>query len=533
MFSKLVPFNLDLLILDKSYLSQLKKVSSLNTFIPSTTSFDPDGLFSTEIFGQVGSNERMVTFGYIDLHVKVLHPLIYKHLTKLKALYKRIMDGIIKAKFDTSINDFVEDEDGSTGYSYFLKYIDKLDLKDNGSDERAFIIKLIKKYKKDEVMLDKWLVLPAGLRDYVIDSKGKPSEDEVNTLYRKLLNIVNMVKNINIDQNDDSLLDPIRLRLQKTILEIYEHYKKLMDQKEGFMQAKWARRALLYGTRNVITGLPINITDIEQEDKITVNHTVCGLYQYIKGISPITKNKVITKFSNYIFSPTSNAALLVDPKTMKSTLVEIDYDIRDKWLTSEGLEDIMNKMIQDEIKKEPITLDGYYFMLIYDDGKNIELIYNTEMITDDMDKKYIRPITYGELFYLAIYDTRDKYVAYVTRYPVINLGSTYPSLIYLKTTAKGRTVKLKTGNKEHTIYEYPILEEPYYNSLSVHYTRLKGLGGDFDGDKVSFNILYTEESIKEVKDYLNSIKNIVSPDGKLIVTAATDPIDLTMKFLTE
>lgn len=34
------------------------------------------GLFSYEIFGQIGSDKRRDTFAYIDLHNKFLHPII-------------------------------------------------------------------------------------------------------------------------------------------------------------------------------------------------------------------------------------------------------------------------------------------------------------------------------------------------------------------------------------------------------------------------------------------------------------------------
>ena len=72
------PFNIDLLILDKNKTKQLKPITKLNIFETSSQNFDPDGLYSTEIFGPVGSELRNDSFAYIDLKIKILHPLVYQ-----------------------------------------------------------------------------------------------------------------------------------------------------------------------------------------------------------------------------------------------------------------------------------------------------------------------------------------------------------------------------------------------------------------------------------------------------------------------
>ena len=101
---------------------------------------------------------------------------------------------------------------------------------------------------------------------------------------------------------------------------------------------------------------------------------------------------------------------------------------------------------------------------------------------DNIDKKYLRPITYAEMIYLSIYEEVNKYPAFLTRYPVANVGSIYPSVPYLKTTAKGRRVNILDveWNVKDTVVEYPDIngKESYYNSLSPNSKHLASLDAD-------------------------------------------------------
>ena len=527
------PFNLDLLILDKETIRLLGEVTNLAIMIPSTNKFTEDGLFSTEIFGPVGDPRRNISFGYIDLKYPILHPLVYQYLSSLKKLYKDIMNNKEYAIWDSERKDLVKStpEKGKTGYAFMLEYVDKILYHDNNSDERLFKIKVIKKYTKSNMMLREWLVMPAGLRDYTIDDSGKPTEDEINSLYRKLMATVNTLKSINIKEDELYVIDAIRVKIQNITLEIYEYIRVLLDGKSKFIQGKWSKRAITYGTRNVITAIASPIKNID-DDKPSFNDTIIGLYQFIAGIAPVAKYKIHTKFISKILNPNNDTATLIDPKTMSTINVNIDLNKRDEWLSDEGLDNIIGKMSQDVIKIEPVMIDGYYMLLLYDDGKKIFPVFNTELLDDSYNKKHLRPITYAELFYLSIYDVSNKYPAYLTRFPVADIGGIYPTTLYLKTTVNSRTVTYIESGKEVKLTEYPILTEKFYNSLSPHVSKLAGLGGDYDGDTVSLNIVLTEESIKEIKDYLNNKEFYITPSGELAHSMSIDTIDLVLKHLT-
>jgi len=231
-------------------------------------------------------------------------------------------------------------------------------------------------------------------------------------------------------------------------------------------------------------------------------------------------------------NPDSNTAVLVDPKSMKTVMVDIPLKIRDEWLSLEGLNNITSKLSQDEIKSEPVKINGHYIFLIYDDGKNIEVIYNTEYMDSDLDPKYIRPVTYVELMYLAIFDIKDKYPGFFTRYPVAGLGGIYPSKVYVKTTVKGRSVNLKINNVVYNVDEYPNLKEEYVKSVSVNSIHIGRLGADFDGDTGSLNIITSKEGVEEINKMLDSKEFYITPEGDITYSANSDTINLILAHMT-
>ena len=527
-------FNIDVLVLNNDNTKTLKEVKSGVIFESSSRDFKSDGLFSTDIFGPVGSKVRTTQPAYIDLVLPVLHPLVYETLISLSSKYSSIIEGKKYAVFDNNLKDFVitEDNKGNTGYEYFMQNVHKIHFEDNNSDQRRYKIELVHKYAKPEFMTTKWLVIPAGLRDYTEDENGVPSEDEINNLYRKLLGTANMLKNTNI-ANNLVLLDPIRVKLQKTVLEIFQYIKSLIDGKSKFIQSKFIKRSSKHGTRNVLTPIPQKITKLGSSDNISLNHTQVGLYQYVKAIAPITINKVQSMFIYKILNPESTTSYLIDPETLETKLVNVKPKKRDEWFTVEGMTNIMNKLGQSEIRLQPVKIDGYYLALIWDKGNEIEVVIDTNTLPDDIDKSKLRPITYLEMFYISVIDCVDKYPAFVTRYPVGAHGGIYPSKVYLKTSIEGRKVNIKFGTFEREVKEYPILNKPMVESISAHLNKLKRLVGDFDGDMVSFVVLYTEESIREINKLIDSKEFYITTTGELVDTNADDNLDIVVSVLTE
>lgn len=526
--------NVDILVLTDQMIKFIGEVKTGDIFESGTKIFKRDGLYSNEIFGPTGSAIRQERYGYIKLNIPILHPFVYLTLLSLASKYEGIINGTKYAKFNNNTKDFefTDIKNGETGYNFFLKHVNKIKFKETNSDQRSYRIKFVTKYTQPQYMIDKWIVIPAGLRDCEEDENGHISEDEINDFYRKLINTANSVKNFNIDSNLD-LLNPIRVKLQNTACEIFEYIRNLIQGKTKFTEGKFAKRAVTYGTRNVITPIPAKIQSLKDKDIIDINKSTIGLYQYIKSINPVTIHRVRTMFINNVFNPNNNSAYLVNPKTMKTELVNINTKRKDEWLTLEGINNTISKLSNKTRRFDPVIVDGYYMFVVVDTGKQIVIYEDTNDIPEDTNPNFIRPLTYCELFYLAIYDVKDKYPGYTTRYPVTGLGSIYPTYPYVKTTARSRIVNVRYKTWIRDVIEYPILGELFIESFSPSTQHLARLSGDYDGDMLSYTSLLTEESIEEVNKFLNSKEAYITTTNEITYSSSDDVVDIVMKVLTE
>jgi len=493
---KMTPMNIDILLLNKEILRQLGEVKSKDVYEQNSTVFKQDGLFSTTIFGQVGSKERLQRFGYISMYLDVFHPRVYKELTSLSSLYKGILEGKKYAKFDPKLKDFVETDalEGETGYNLFFKYFDQIEFKVTKSVQRQFKVMFIKKYKLEQLKIKHYLVIPAGLRDYIVTESGKVLENAINNLYRKLLTVSNTAKQFQHETRDIEIINTIRVRLQKAVLEIYDYLENMLDGKSKFIQGKWTKRAIFYGTRNVITGTPEALKSLNDENRRQALSAVVGPLQAAKGLLPITIFNIRTKFLHDIIDVESTNAMVIDKDTLKKISVPISEKARSIWISDEGIENLINKFIQPEIFMSPIEIEGergnkrYYVYLVVDKGDEIILARDIDEVPEE-DRKYVRPMTYIELVYLTLFDIIDKYPAYLTRYPVTGYGSTVIVIPYLKATTRTRKVNVKRSYLDpqgKTAPEYPLFKKgvtPYY-SLAIPHIYLAGLGADFDGKEI-------------------------------------------------
>ena len=173
-------FNLDLMHLTKERLQGVGQVKVVDIFDGISNNFHEEGLFSPSLFGEVGTEARDVTFGYIKLNTMIFNPVVYERLKKLKRLYDGIMMGTAYAVFDEKEKDFVSSTplEGETGYSFFMSHWEKIRFKKNDSARRNIMIDIVEK-NKDKLFLEYHLVLPAGLRDYYVDKHGEATQDEI------------------------------------------------------------------------------------------------------------------------------------------------------------------------------------------------------------------------------------------------------------------------------------------------------------------------------------------------------------------
>ncbi len=537
-------FNLDLIRSGNIDTRFIGEVTSLSIFEQNTKNFNVDGLFSTIIFGEVGSIDRNEKYGVIKLNVKILHPMVYKHFSSLRKLYMDMMYGKEYGRWDSKLKDFVPSNvnEGVTGYEAVVSKIKQIKFNDNDSVQRKFKIRLLDKYKFEELFIDSIIVVPAGLRDYTMDENGKPSEDEMNDYYRAIMSNAKVAASMRLKDTDVDISNPIRIRTQLAMDKLYHYIFTIISGKTGFSEGKWQKRGIAGGTANVITGTPPVRTKLQEPKAAGYNHTLIGLYQYIYAIKPIVKHRITTMYINRIFDPNSTKAKLVDKKSMTTKYLEVSNDTRDVWLSEDGLNKIMSKFSNEALRNDPILVEDNYLLLMHNTGKTLEIVYDTNDIDPKWNKKHLVPMTYGEFFYLAVVELVDKYPALLTRYPAAQHGNIYPTIPYLQTTMTAKRIiwikrnqideNGKVITEEIPLTNYIDKNSRWLNSLSPNASRLERTGGDFDGDKVNFTVVYDEDSVKELKDILKSKEMYISPTGELTFSTSTATIEYVMKSMT-
>lgn len=539
---KRLPFNISLLKLTPGQIRLLKPIKSLDTVdAPGSSDFHPEGLFSTEIFGRVGEDSRDETFAYIPLKTTILHPVVFQRLERLKRLYSGILSGKSYAVWDDKEKDFVQstEVDGKTGYHFFMSKWKDIKFKKGDSEIRNQRIDLINKYREEAVIKDV-LVMPAGLRDAEIDAIGRTQEDEINSHYRRLIGIVNTIGDGN--KNDGPILDNARYSLQMTFNEIYFTIEKMLSGKKGFIQNKYGSRRIMNGTRNVISAMELSPPDLDESNFPEADDTVVGLFQCSRGALPITINRLSNNILQSAFGDVEGQVRLIDRKTLRSEFVNVSTQTFDRWTTTDGLEAVISSQEMTEARSKPVVIEDRYLALVYKPKNNkvFKVFYDIDELPDGFDKDDVYPLTLHEMIYLCNYSGWNNLRIQSTRYPVTGEESSYLSRVFVRTTVKSEErVELDANweeqepTKENTAYVYPIFDpDSYIDSQMVHSYRLGGLGGDFDGDTVSGNIIYTKEAIAEVDKHLNSREAHVDPSGGLRASASIDTIQLVMHNMT-
>jgi len=487
---KRLPFNLYLLSPDKSRLAGLLPTQSMDIYTIDG-SFNPQGLYSSIIFGDLGSPTRQRRLSYIDMRTEVMHPKVFLELTRLKGLYKLIMSGAAYATWDNNLKDFVKSNiiDGRTGYAFFMEHFHDILHAENNSPIRDLRIKFLDK-SHEKCMYRYLVVIPAGLRDIEIDENKRTVEDDINALYRKVMRSANTISTFSTAKNDP-ILDTVRWSLQLGFNNIYDYIESILEGKRGFFLSKWASRSIHGGTRNVITAIdpaPKKLGDI---DAVTVNDTTCGLHQYLKGTTELSIYGIKAGPMNRIVNNLPNDIWVVDSKTLEERMITPSTFVKDNWGSEKGIEKLLTGYAKLDARHKPIIIDGHYAALLYRDDKYFRVFYDITDLPKRLDRKNVAPITWTEMFYISVYLQSKEVATYITRYPIVGTGSIYCSMVYLQTTVKTEILQRLDDNwcpveNESKAINMPIKGQPFIDSVSVHSSKPEGLQADFDGDSSLF-----------------------------------------------
>jgi hypothetical protein len=198
---------------------------------------DSEGLFSEEIFGRIGSNQRKQTYGYIDLGVKIIHPQAWDIVTGINPAFNKLI--LTKKKYSIGVDgDLIEDPGGKTGLYFLISNFDKLNLSLLGKFKPENV-KFIKK-NKDLLFIDKLLVLPAGIRDIQFSkTTGKKmiQFSEINALYQELITQTKTIP-LNSVMLPEEILNSINTSIQRKAIEISEWILQRMKGKGGLLRVR-------------------------------------------------------------------------------------------------------------------------------------------------------------------------------------------------------------------------------------------------------------------------------------------------------
>lgn len=532
-----LPTNIDILFGNDNDIAGMRPIKVLDIMEGLTKNFHPDGLFSADIFGKVGGEMRKRLYSYIDLKVPIIHPNLYKVIVRMKELYEQILMGKAFAVFNPETKDFEKSTAllGETGYSFFMKHWHKVALEGRDSVSRTEGIKLLKKYK-DNILITKLIVMPAGLRDYFVDESGKPTEDAINEFYRKIMKTCFSLETISIKDSLDDV-DSIRANLQKQVVAIYEYLIDILSGKHGAIQSHWTTRAIYNSTRNVITSYIPRVDVLGGDRSVDPNQTVIGMYQFLRAYIPMAVKQVREKFSQRIFPSQNAPAALINKKTLKREQVMVNSKVIDKWMTYEGVEKVFANFGIQALRHRELEVDGYYMALLYK-GKDgtVKMIFDIDEIPEDRrEGADVKPITMTEMLYLCTQEIAKDQYGFVTRYPVAGYGGIYPSRVYLRSTMDTEILtELDEFWQPRTkLVEFPVRGGSFMDSLAPAACHLTALGADFDGDKVSFTGVWTVEAREELAARLNDWSFYVSAKGTMAFSMNDDIISITLASMTK
>lgn len=536
--SDMLPAFLWILHAEDDELRHIAEITRLDVHEGATNDFHPDGLFSTRIFGVVGSKARDESYGKINLGVRVFHPKVYRDLIGGRDLYKQILDGTTTAKFDETLGDFYRsvEEDAETGYSFFMENLSKLKLVKNNSPARNARIDFLEKWRHRWTMKN-LVVMPAGLRDVEVGEDGRPTKNEINEIYWKILAISRMVTKTD-DMNSPSY-DSIRRSLGNQINELYSYLERIQGGKDGFLKDRWASRRVRESTRNVLTSMNTTGIHLDAPNVPSFDSSVLGTYQAAVSLAPLVIHWLRQTTLAKIMASGEGDVPLVNPKTLEMTWVKLTPYVRDKWTTEDGVRDLINGLIDVSARHRPVMIQGNYLALVYLKEGVFKIFDDISQLPAGFSKDDVHPITLIELIYLAGYSKWGNYYTDIVRYPITGDDSTYPSRLYVKSTSVGEIRRELDENwQPYEGDEYLAVEFPkfglttYHDSESPHPSRLVALGADFDGDTGTGTTVMIKESIEETRRYLKTRAAWVTPSGRPRASVTYDTADLVIRNLT-
>ena len=211
----------------------------------------PDGLQSKTIFG-ISTKDKFQNYGYIDLKNVILHPLIYKNLSKVNTVFNKVLNK--KAKFAIEDGVLIPNENGNTGLSWLIENWDSINFNKYKTEKNKLFIDFIKRSQKNLLIIDKVPVIPVVYRE--ADTTGKIIKDnEIDEIYKKILTGTesgNSFSSSFLEASGSTKKENI----QKQVNQLYQYFIKNLESKRGFFRNALAGKRLDNVARMVANARP-------------------------------------------------------------------------------------------------------------------------------------------------------------------------------------------------------------------------------------------------------------------------------------
>ena len=482
-----------------------------------------DGLLSNEIFGFT-MEERMGTFGYIDLHGWFLDPSCYKTWIRLDPRVRNIVHGT-KYYIINEKGDFVEDEEnGDTGLTWLHNNIKKIRFRPSTSRTKSISLKYLEQ-NRDNMFIKKYIVIPPFYRDKNSASSSRKAVGlgGINKIYNNLIvssNALTATQEYGIDASD-----AMNGRVQEYILTIYDWFcgntNKNLDKKDsgqgmsgklGILRRTNTSKTANFSSRLVISAVDLKSADRPEDLMVTYDKSAVPLYAAITQFRDFVMYHTRQFFENeftgahtYPVVTKNGQTKVIVPESPEITF----SDERIKKEMDRFLHGYNNRFVPIEVPVEGSN-EKYYMQF---KGRGVDP--NNKVSDNPLAD---RRLTWCDVFYIACVEAvRDKHIL-ITRFPIDYFSNQFVTKVEVSSTKEMEQIEYNG-----VIYKwYPKIREEdigkdtsntFVDTLRFSNTYLVGIGGDYDGDQCTCKGVYTREANDELHQLMNSKQNFITFGG--------------------